>query len=225
MARADRLLTLIQVLRRHRHPIAGRDLAQELGISLRTLYRDIGALQLQGATIDGEPGVGYLLRPGFLLPPLMFTQDEIEAITLGVRWVAQRADGTMAASARDAITKISAVLPSDLRENLESESLIIAPGEPIASGPIPLSRLRAAIRLECKLDIAYRDGQGAVSRRLIWPISLAFFDRVRVLAAWCEVRQDFRHFRADRIAVATQTEARYPRRRGVLLKEWKATLT
>jgi predicted DNA-binding transcriptional regulator YafY len=92
VSRANRLLDLIQILRRHRYPVSGAALASELGISLRTLYRDIGTLQAQGATIDGAPGLGYVLRPGFMLPPLMFSHEEIEALALGSRWVADRAD-------------------------------------------------------------------------------------------------------------------------------------
>ena len=224
MPKADRLLALIQILRRHRHPVSGQVLAEELGVSLRTLYRDVAALQGQGATIDGEPGVGYLLRPGFLLPPLMFSEEEIEAIALGAQWVARRADKPLAAAARDALAKIAAVLPADLREGLEGESVLVGPGAPIASGPIELSVIRQAIRAERKLDIRYRDASGEETQRMIWPISLAFFDQVRVLAAWCETRADFRHFRADRISDLIDTNLRYPRRRRVLMKEWRAML-
>ncbi len=224
MARADRLLNLIQILRRHRNPVSGRALAEELGISLRTLYRDVATLQGQGATIEGEPGIGYLLRPGFLLPPLMFTEEEIEAIALGASWVAKRADGALAAAATNAMAKIAAVLPTDLRESLEGEALMVGPGAPIVGGRIDLSEFRLAIRRERKLQIRYRDAKGRETERLIWPISLGFFDQVRVLAAWCESRQDFRHFRADRIAATSLLDARYPRRRRQLIKEWRATL-
>src|SRR5437660_12795607 len=106
MSRAERLLELIQRLRSHRYPVSGAALAAELGISLRTLYRDIRALQAQGARIDGEPGVGYVLRPGFMLPPLMFSQDELEALVLGSRWVAERADSALRDAARNGIAKI-----------------------------------------------------------------------------------------------------------------------
>lgn len=106
MSRVQRLLDLIQILRRHRFPVTGASLASELGISLRTLYRDIGILQKQGAKIDGEPGLGYVLRPGFMLPPLMFSEDEIEALVLGSRWVADRGDVRLSAAARSALTKI-----------------------------------------------------------------------------------------------------------------------
>src|SRR5207244_7114832 len=116
VARAERLLALIQVLRRHRNPVSGQTLSDELGVSLRTVYRDIQTLIGQGAAIDGEAGVGYVLRPGFVLPPLMFSDEEIEALVLGSRWVAQRTDQPLARAAANAIAKIAAVLPDDLRD-------------------------------------------------------------------------------------------------------------
>lgn len=219
--RAHRLLDLIQLLRRHRRPVTGAALAGELGVSLRTLYRDIATLQAQGARIDGEPGVGYVLRPGFMLPPLMFSEDEIAALVLGSRWVADRADTPLGVAARDALAKIAAVLPPDLRDDLDASTLIIGPGPVIAAGDVELATIRQAIRAERKLAIAYRDGHAADSRRTIWPFALAFFDRVRVVVAWCELRQAFRHFRTDRISALTLTDTRYPRRRQVLLREWR----
>lgn len=221
MSRAERLLELMQVLRRHRRPARGEALAREVGISLRTLYRDIAALQAQGAVIDGAPGLGYVLRPGFLLPPLMFSEDEIEAIVLGSRWVAERGDSRLAGAAADALAKIAAVLPADLRDQLDAAALFVVPGETIAAGDSELAAIRKAIRAERKLDIVYRDGDGAETRRTIWPFALAFFDRVRIVAAWCELRADFRNFRIDRIAALTPKAARYPRRRQALLKDWR----
>src|SRR5262249_54467745 len=131
MPRAERLLDLVQILRRHRRPVSGCTLAGELGVSLRTLYRDIAALQGQGARIDGEAGVGFLLRPGFMLPPLMFSEEEIEALVLGSRWVGERGDARLAAAARNALAKIGAVLPDDLREGLDGIGLLVGPGAPI----------------------------------------------------------------------------------------------
>src|SRR3954470_21559892 len=115
MSRAERLLELMQVLRRHRRPVSGAQLARELDISLRTLYRDIASLQTQGAHIDGEPGMGSVLRPGFMLPPLMFSEEGLEALLLSSRWVADRADPELAAAARSLLAKVGAVLPADLR--------------------------------------------------------------------------------------------------------------
>ncbi|MHC4043816.1 helix-turn-helix transcriptional regulator [Bradyrhizobium sp. 23AC] len=222
MSRSQRLLDLIQVLRRHRRPVAGAVLAEEVGVSLRTLYRDVETLKAQGAHIDGEAGVGYVLRPGFMLPPLMFSEAEIEALVLGSLWVAERADQPLGDAARNALAKIGAVLPDDLRDSLDASSLLIGPGEPIAAGDAELASIRDAIRAERKLQIAYADGNGRPSRRTIWPFALAFFDRVRVIVAWCELRNGYRHFRTDRIRVLKSTAKRYPRRRAALLKEWRA---
>lgn len=221
MSRATRLLELIQVLRRHRFPVAGAVLARELGISLRTLYRDIASLQAQGAAIEGEPGIGYILRPGFMLPPLMFSEDEIEALVLGSRWVADRGDGRLSDAARNALAKIAAVLPTDLRDMLDASTLMIVPGPELAAGENELPAIRKAIRSERKIEIAYRDLKSNETTRRIWPIALAYFDRVRVVVAWCETRRAFRHFRADRIVALANTDQRYPRRRAGLLKAWR----
>jgi predicted DNA-binding transcriptional regulator YafY len=221
MSRAQRLLELIQVLRRHRQPVSGAALAEELGVSLRTLYRDVQTLIAQGARIDGEAGVGYVLRPGFMLPPLMFSEDEIEALVLGSRWVAERGDTPLAKAARNALVKIAAVLPEDMKEQVDASGLHIGPGAPVAVGDAELATIRQAIRGERKLRISYVDGDGAKTRRTVWPFALGFFDRCRVVAAWCELRQSYRHFRTDRIAALTLTERRYPRRRQALLKEWR----
>src|SRR6266705_5570418 len=120
MSRSQRLLDLIQVLRRHRRPVTGSVLAEATGVSLRTLYRDIETLKAQGAHIDGEAGIGYVLRPGFMLPPLMFSEEEIEALVLGSRWVSDRADTPLGDAARNALAKIAAVLPDDLKVSLDA---------------------------------------------------------------------------------------------------------
>lgn len=213
----------MQLLRRHRYPVAGAALADSLGVSLRTLYRDIAVLQAQGAHIEGAPGLGYVLKPGFLLPPLMFSEEEIEAIVLGSRWVAKRTDGALAEAAANALAKIAAVLPSDLRTSLEASTLLIGPGDPLPPMIVDLTVIREAIRAERKLQLSYRDEAGRVSERLIWPFALGFFDRVRMIVAWCELRDGFRHFRADRIEAMTVTETRYPRGRRALLKAWRET--
>src|ERR1700754_4544326 len=140
------MLDLIQVLRRHRHPVSGATLAEATGVSLRTLYRDIELLKAEGAHIDGEPGVGYVLRPGFMLPPLMFSEEEIEAIVLGSRWVADRADAALSAAARNALAKIAAVLPQDLKTSLDASSLLVGPGDAVAAGDAKLPVIRSAIR-------------------------------------------------------------------------------
>ncbi|WP_112663707.1 helix-turn-helix transcriptional regulator [Microvirga flavescens] len=221
MSRAKRLLDLLQILRRHRHPVRGQDLARELGISIRTLYRDIQSLQAQGAMIEGEAGIGYVLRPGFMLPPLMFSHEEIEALVLGSRWVAERGDHHLAAAAHEALTKITAVLPAALREDADASTLLVGPGRPIAGGDTDLATIRKAIRAERKMEILYADRNTSETKRTVWPFAIGFFDQVRVVVAWCELRSGFRHFRTDRISALTLSDTRYPRRRLALLKEWR----
>lgn len=221
LSRAARLLDLLQVFRRYKHPVSGAALADELGVSLRTIYRDIEALKAQGAAIDGEAGVGFVLKPGFMLPPLMFSEDEIEALVLGSRWVAERTDQPLGAAARNALTKIAAVLPPDLKAGLDESTLIVGPGAPLAAGESELPAIRDAIRRQRKLTISYADVNGNCTDRVIWPIALAFFDQARVIVAWCELRNDFRHFRADRILGLTVEANGYPQRRAVLMKQWQ----
>ena len=222
MSRTQRLFDLIQILRRHRYPVAGKQLADELDVSLRTLYRDIATLQAQGASIEGEPGLGYVLRPGFMLPPLMFSEEEIEALVLGSRWVARRTDKKLRLAATNVLAKISAVLPEDLRHQLEFSGLLIGPVKTaIENDDEKEALIRHAIRREYKLQMSYIDVKGDESQRLIWPLALGFFEEVHVVVAWCELRFDFRHFRTDRIAKLTQLETRYPQRRQTLLKKWR----
>ena len=220
MSRADRILELLDILRRHRGPVTGAKLAHELGVSLRSLYRDIEALRRRGAEIDGEAGFGYVLKPGFLLPPLMFSFAEIEALVLGSRWVSKRGDPELAAAAAKALAKIKTVLPDNLRAEAEAAGLVVGPGE-IVNARVDLRLVREAIRRERKLTIDYNDKVDRATRRTVWPFALAYFDRMHVLAAWCELRRDFRHFRVDRIAALEVGETRYPRRRAVLLGEWR----
>jgi predicted DNA-binding transcriptional regulator YafY len=221
MSRASRLLDLVQALRRHRRPVTAAALAVEMGVSVRTLYRDIVTLTAQGAPIEGEAGIGYVLRPGFLLPPLMFSDEEIEAVVLGLRFVAKRGDKALASAAANAAAKIGAVLPDDLREVAAATGLLAGPAEDMAEPVVDLALLRLAIRLERKLRLTYTDRHGGASERVVWPIALGFFDRARVLATWCEARTDFRHFRADRIHAAELLPERYPGRRAALLKAWR----
>lgn len=221
MSRAERLLALVQALRRRRRPVSGADLAEELQVSLRTIYRDVQALIAQGAPIEGEAGVGFVLKPGFLLPPLMFTDDELEALVLGAQMAASRADARLARAATDALAKIGAVLPRDLADRMEENGLLVAMCRPEILDTVDLALLRTALRNETKIRFTYVNEQGVRTTRTVWPVALAFFDRVRVLTAWCELRGAYRHFRADRITDATDLAERYPRRRRVLLKEWR----
>lgn len=223
MSRAERLFDLLQILRQHRWPVSGAVLAREAGISLRTLYRDIASLQALGAQIEGEPGLGYVLKPGFLLPPLMFSAQEIEALALGLKWVGRRTDEDMGQAARSVMAKVAAVLPADLRDRIEDDAMVVGPGweRPQA---VDLALLRRALNEGRKLALSYTDEKGARTARVVWPVVLGFFESTRVLVAWCELRQDFRHFRADRIEEADILPERLPRVRRDLVKEWRQTL-
>ncbi|WP_061723638.1 helix-turn-helix transcriptional regulator, partial [Legionella pneumophila] len=213
MSRTERLFDLIQLLRRHRLPVSGKKLSEELGVSLRTLYRDIITLQSLGAPIEGEPGVGYVLKSGFMLPPLMFSDDEIEAMVLGSSWVAQRADTQLKIAAQNVLAKISAVLPTELKHQLETSGLLVPPGKCAESKDSDLILIRKAIRLERKIELEYQDLQNNHSTRILWPIALGFFDEVHLMVGWCELRQDFRHFRTDRIIQLSIKEQKYSERR------------
>lgn len=223
MSRSERLFELLQALRRHRRPVSGKTLAAETGVSIRTLYRDIASLQAQGAEIEGEPGIGYVLKPGFLLPPLMFRPEEIDALVLGARWVAERTDHKLQDAAKGALARISAVLPDELRATLDTSTLLVGPSAKLPTDGIDTAILREAIRTERKVLLDYQDGNGQVTKRVIWPFALSFFDDARVLVAWCELREGFRHFRTDRIAAVDVVEQRYPKRRQILLREWRET--
>lgn len=221
--RAARLLQLLDVLQCRRHPVQGAILAEQLGVSLRTLYRDIATLRAQGAAIDGEPGIGYQLRSGFLLPAMMFSAEELEALVLGTRWVAEQADAELTEAARSALDRITTVLPAALRLQVETSGLF-APhwGERRAEPWLPT--LRRAMREGHRVRLTYADEQGQTTDRVIWPLAMAFLADKRLLAAWCELRQDFRHFRADRMVALQDIGECYPGQRLVLLAQWRASL-
>jgi predicted DNA-binding transcriptional regulator YafY len=221
MSRSDRILDLIQVLRLHRRPVGGKQLADEFGVSLRTIYRDIQTLIAKGAPIEGEAGVGYVLRPGFTVPPLMFSNDEIEAVVLGSGMVARAADPALARAARNALAKIMAVLPAARGDEAGASGLLAGAIKSAAMDSVDLAPIRGAIRTEQKIWISYIDETGVRTERRIWPISLTFCAQVRLLAAWCELRESYRHFRTDRIAAFAEVGERYPRRRHALIKEWR----
>ena len=163
-SRSERLLALIQALRRHRQPVTARQLATELAVSVRTVYRDIETLVALGASIAGESGVGFVMRPGFMLPPLMFRDEEIEALMLGSRWVAQLPDAPLARAAADAVAKITAVLPDRLRHRVEDAGLFAVPRKAAALDRIDTSIVREAVREERKLRIAYLDNDDQADR-------------------------------------------------------------
>ena len=221
MSRAERLLELMQNLRLRRRPVAGAALADELSVSLRTLYRDIEALKAQGARIEGEAGLGYVLKPGFTLPPLMFSLEEVEALALGARWVEGRADEGLKKAARGALAKIAAVLPPERAEALDWPTLMAGAGKLGDEEAMSLPLVRKALSLERKLELAYVDKEGRRSTRIVWPVAVGFFDHARMLAAWCETREAFRHFRLDRMAAVAVMDERPPKARRSLLRDWR----
>ncbi len=222
MQRAERLLDMIQSLRRRRRPVTAETLAAELDVSVRTVYRDIAALVRQGVPVRGEAGIGYVLDAGFDLPPLMLSPDEIEAVLVGMRWLGERADPVLARAAEDVVSKVAAVLPPHLRPIL-LDGALFAPlyGRDAPTDLVDIAAVRAAIRQGRKLEVRYRDESGQDTQRMIWPIGMTFYDRVRIVIAWCELRQDFRHFRTDRITDLVAREERYPARRADLFRRWQ----
>ncbi len=221
MRRADRLLRIIQLLRRHRRPVTGSRMAEELEVSLRTLYRDIADLITDGVPIRGEAGVGYVLGEGYDLPPLMFKADELEAIMLGLSWVSRRGDTVLRTAADDVIAKIGTVLPEDLKPFLYNAPLLSAPNFRITSEVVDMALLRQAIRAQQKVGIDYADEQGRTTKRVIWPIAVTYFDAQRLVVGWCELRNGFRHFRSDRILVMNTMAEKYREPRLKLLARWK----
>ena len=219
MNKTERLFALIDAFRRHRRAVTASDLAEEMDVSVRTIYRDVQTLIGLGAPIDGEAGTGYLLRPGFFLPPLMFDPTELEALRLGARWVERQGDADLARAAGNAIAKIAMATPEDLRDQLDAIALYAwpQPTEPTRLPVLPV--VREAIRKEQKLSIVYRGPDGTRSERTIWPLVIAFYQQPS-LGAWCELRQDYRTFRVDRIETASATGTQLPERRTTLFKAY-----
>lgn len=214
----------MDALRGRRRPVTAAQLASELAISTRTLYRDVQTLIGLGAPIDGGAGVGYVLRNGFFLPPLMFGEEELEALVLGARWVQGQGDPALAQAADSALAKIATASPRDLRDRIAETGLLVPRfGRPAEHGA-GLRTIREAIRREHKLKIRYLSIAGSQTDRMIWPVALVFFEGKRLVAAWCELRGDFRHFRADRISSLEATGTPYPRARRDLARLWRQRL-
>ena len=198
MRRADRLFEIIQLLRRQK-VLTARRIAEGLEVSERTIYRDIQDLIAAKVPIEGEAGVGYALRPGYDLPPLMFSVEELEALVLGARIVQKWTDAEMATSAERALAKIESVLPGHLQPMIRSDTLFAPPTgkrEPLS---FDLAKARAAVREQRKIRFSYRDVNGRGSDRTVRPLSLWFYGPVWVMSARCELREDFRFFRLDRM--------------------------
>lgn len=220
MNKSRRLFEIMQALRRRRYPVAGLELAREAGVSLRTIRRDVAALQSMGADIAGEAGVGYVLKPGFLLPPLMFSEEELQAVTLGMKWVRSQTDQSMALAAANALAKIDAVLPGELRYLVEDDGFHVSERSG-AHARVDLDSLVKAMRGQYKICVRYRDAGGHETERVLWPVAIGFVEEQRFVAAWCELRQDFRTFRLDRVGSLATLDERYPGKRRDLVKRWR----
>jgi predicted DNA-binding transcriptional regulator YafY len=220
MRRSDRLFDIIQRLRTATKPVTAAVLAEDLEVTARTVYRDIATLQARRVPIEGAAGIGYLLRRGFDLPPLMFTAEEIEAIAVGARLVSRTGDPALQEAAESVLSKVTVVLPEALRAQLVDAPIYVsASGAPVPE-KVDLSAVRQAIRDECKLHIGYVDEKGVQTQRKVWPIAVAYYVQATLIGAWCELRQDYRHFRADRITSVAVLEERYPSDNGRLMAEW-----
>ena len=223
MRRADRLLQIIQILRRANAPVTASELAGELEVVPRTIYRDIVTLQASRVPIEGEVGLGYVLRTGYDLPPLMFNSGEIDAIVLGLAMVMERGDADLARGAEDALAKVQAVVPPDVLHQIRIAKLLVPhPLEDGVSFGDHIPQIRAAIREGRKLRIDYQDAKGSPTTRTIWPLGLYLFSHVTMIGAWCEVRGDYRAFRAERVKGCRPLDDHFNGRNGAMMAEFVA---
>lgn len=221
MRRADRLLQIVQILRRRGAPTTASALAEELEVVPRTIYRDIATLQASRVPIEGEAGVGYILRAGYDLPPMMFSTEEIDAVVLGLQMVIERGDRTLAQGASDVLAKIQAVVPADVASQMWKAALLVP--HPLDAGVrfgdhVPA--IRTAIRANRKMLIGYADAQDRSTERTIWPLGLYFFSHVTMVCAWCEKRRAFRTFRSERIWRCETLNDRFNGKNGALMTEF-----
>jgi predicted DNA-binding transcriptional regulator YafY len=222
MRRADRLFDIIQSLRRASRPVTAATLADKLEVTPRTVYRDIAALQASRVPIEGAPGLGYVLRRGFDLPPLMFTSEEADAIAIGVRLLRRLRDPGLQKAADSVLAKLAAIVPEPLQPRLIAAPVYVSDGDgPTVTG-IDLAELRDAIHDTRKIAIAYADENGRCTRRTIWPLAMAYYVDVTLIGAWCELRNDFRHFRVDRVLSTQLLDEHFPADNGKLMAEWLA---
>lgn len=222
MSATRRLFSIIQTLRSAKRPITAQQLCDQLEVSLRTIYRDIAELQVQNVPVEGEAGIGYVLRKGYDMPPLMLTPDELEAALLGAQWVAERGDSKLANGAKQLIEKLNTVIPKHLKHIIDS-SIVAAPClADVLPDSVDSECLREIIHLQNKIEINYINEAGQSSSRIIWPFMLAYFETVKLVVAWCEKREGFRHFRTDRIVKMNVLEEKYPITTAKLKAEWWA---
>ena len=222
MRRSDRLFDIIQRLRTAGRPTTAATLAAELEVTPRTVYRDIATLQARRVPIEGAAGVGYVLRKGFDLPPLMFTIDEVEAIAVGARLVRRLKDPKLQEAANAVLAKVTVVVPERLRRHIADTPVYVSPGMVAEAEGADLAEVRAAIRDSRKLYIAYADEQGRRTNRVIWPIAMAYYVDVTLVGAWCELRADYRNFRVERIQSSKVLDEHFDQDGGRLFREWSA---
>ncbi len=222
MRRSDRLFDIIQRLRTASRPTTAAALAEALEVTPRTVYRDVATLQARRVPIEGAAGVGYVLRKGFDLPPLMFTIDEIEAIAVGARLVRRLKDPKLQEAADAVLAKVTVVVPERLRPHIADTPVYVSPGMAAEAAGADLAEVRAAIRDSAKLYIAYVDERGRRTHRVIWPIAMAYYVDVTLVGAWCELRGDYRNFRVERIQSSKVLDERFDQRGGKLFREWSA---
>ena len=218
MRRADRLFQIIQFLRTRRVTTASW-LAERLEVSERTIYRDIKDLILSGVNIEGEAGIGYVVRRGFDLPPLMFSKEELTALTLGARIVESWADPALATAAQSVLSKIETVLPDNLKDMAEQTTLFAPMAHIRPDISSKMAQVRMATDSKQKLLIHYADAKYKLSERTIWPLGLFFWGAVWTIGAWCELRHSFRVFRLDRIQQLIILEENYPVEKGKALQD------
>ena len=222
MRRADRLFDIIQSLRTAARPMTAAALAGELEVTPRTIYRDIAALQASRVPIEGAPGIGYVMRRGFDLPPLMFTADEADAIAIGVRLLRRLRDPKLQSAAESVLAKLAAVVPDPLQPHLVAAPVYVSDGSAPPVSGVDLAELRNAVHETRKIAIDYADEEGRRTQRTIWPLAMAYYVDVTLIGAWCELRGDFRHFRVDRITSSRVLDERFPADNGKLMAEWLA---
>jgi len=222
MRRADRLLQIIQIFRRRGTITTANQLAEELEVSSRTIYRDMVALMASGVPITGETSVGYVLDKSYDLPPLMLTIEEVEALVLGAKLVGafSQDDRDMLLAAGDALAKVEAVLSPERKQQMEQINMVINLPNMVGSGCIDLGGLRRTIRTGFKAQIEYQDVENNTSKRIVWPLSIGYFGPTRLLIAWCELREDIRNFRLDRIVEFDELKQRAPHTRQGLYEKY-----
>lgn len=222
MGRSSRLFEIIQILKRAKAPITACAIAEALEVSKRTIYRDVVALQAMRLPIDGEAGIGYVLRAGFELPPLMFTPDEVEAIVVGLSLLGRTGDTDLLAAATRVSRKIAAVLPDTASSRIDGSALHVSHWNEIPPSGVEYRVMRQAIREERSLHLHYQDAEARCTERTIRPIALVYYVDNVILAAWCELRRDFRHFRADRIITCHSIDSVFKGESELLRAEWRA---